>query len=230
MRQSAQKMQMQCVIYFSKRNKITLAKLAQNDYKTNKNSGLIRYGGLKRDPPFLLPGIKFFRNQRMRQTPLEQKITKIAEPIIADMGFDLVCVRITGESGATAVQVMAQDPVTKRLGVEDAAKISRSLSAVFDVEDPINGAYRLEVSSPGIDRLLIKKKDFEDYTGFEAKLELATPNKNGQRRFRGIITGIKDDVILLKSDQGEDVELPYSELTKAKLVLTDELIKATANL
>lgn len=164
----------------------------------------------------------------MRSTPLEDKISALAEPVIEDLGFSLVCVRITGENAASVVQVMAENPQTRRLGIDDCAKISRALSAVMDVEDPIKGAYRLEVSSPGIDRILVKEKDFTDFVGFEAKLETMTPNENGQRRFRGFIKGFEDGQILMTVDT-VDVRIPYSALAKAKLVLTDELIKATAN-
>ncbi len=165
----------------------------------------------------------------MRYTPLEQKIANLVTPVIEDLGFSFHTIKITGENEAMGVQVMAEDPQTKNLGVDDAAKISRAISAVMDVEDPINGAYRLEVSSPGIDRLLISQNDFESYKGFDAKLETTTPAENGQKKFRGIIGGIKENKILVSTDQG-DIEIPYPSLAKAKLVLTDELIKATANL
>ncbi len=164
----------------------------------------------------------------MRYSPLEQKIYDLVEPVVADLGFSLHHVKITGEGSASNVQIMAEDPAMKNLLVDDAAKISRAISAVMDVEDPINGAYRLEVSSPGIDRLLISQQDFEDFKGFEAKLETALPAENGQKRFRGVLNGMNDEKILVTTDTG-DVEIPYSDLAKAKLVLTDELIKATAN-
>ncbi|MGH1455298.1 MAG: ribosome maturation factor RimP [Alphaproteobacteria bacterium] len=166
----------------------------------------------------------------MRYTPLEEKIARLASPVIEDLGFALHHVRITGDTGASLVQVMAEDTETKNLGVDDAAKISRALSAVFDVEDPINGAYRLEVSSPGIDRMLIKETDFAEYKGFEAKIETLTPNADGQKRWRGVINGIQDNKILVTTEDQGDVEIPFLALAKAKLVLTDELIKATAKL
>ncbi|MCB1839672.1 MAG: ribosome maturation factor RimP [Alphaproteobacteria bacterium] len=165
----------------------------------------------------------------MKRTPLEEKLTKLMEPVIADLGFDLVLVSVIGEGGTKTVQVLAQDPQTRNLGIEDAAKISRSLSAVLDVEDPVVGKYRLEVSSPGIDRPLIKPEDFEHYTGFEAKLEIGTPMENGQRRFRGVLKGLENKSVLVETDKGE-VKLPLNDLTKAKLVLTDKLIKAAAQL
>ncbi len=165
----------------------------------------------------------------MRYTLLEERIIDIVKPVIEDLGFALHHVKITGEAGASIVQIMAEDPATRNLMVDDAAKISRAISAIMDVEDPINGKYRLEVSSPGIDRMLITQKDFENYKGHEAKLELLTPDENGQKRFRGVINGIKDNNVLVTTDRG-DVKLPYTSLSQAKLVLTDELIKATANL
>lgn len=165
----------------------------------------------------------------MRYTPLEEKIARLAAPVIEDLGFSLHLIKISGEISASLVQVMAEDPTTKNLGVDDAAKISRALSAVFDVEDPISGAYRLEVSSPGIDRALTKESDFESYKGFEAKIETYTPSETGQKKFRGFIGGMQENKILLTTDTG-DVEIPFGSVAKAKLVLTDELIKATANL
>ena len=166
----------------------------------------------------------------MRYTPLEEKIAKLAAPVIEDLGFSLHMVKITGEGNAQNVQVMAEDLETKNLGVDDAAKISRALSAVFDVEDPINGAYRLEVSSPGIDRALVKESDFENFKGFEAKIETLTPNENGQKRWRGIINGIENGQIFVTTEDQGDAQIPFAALAKAKLVLTDELIKATAKL
>ena len=164
----------------------------------------------------------------MNYTPLEQKIAELTAPIIEDMGFALHHVKISGALGAMVVQIMAEDKETKNLGINDAATISRALSTALDVENPIDGAYRLEVSSPGIDRILVNINDYEDYKGFEAKIESLTPIlENGQKKFRGCLGGINDDKILLATDQG-DVEIPYASVAKAKLVLTDELIKATA--
>jgi len=157
----------------------------------------------------------------------------IAAPVIADLGFAPVHINITGESTSQNVQIMAEDPKTGRLGVDDCAKISRAVAAVLDVEDPINGAYRLEISSPGIDRPLTRLQDFENYTGYDAKIEAATPmTENGQKKFRGLLKGLKKDgnhdMVLISTEQG-DFEIPYHDLVKGKLVLTDELIKKTAN-
>jgi ribosome maturation factor RimP len=163
----------------------------------------------------------------MKATPLEIKISKIIEPVVADMGLSLVCVRIIGEGGSQNVQVIAENPETRRLDIDSCAKLSKAISAVMDVEDPINGAYRLEVSSPGIDRILVKLEDFETYKGYEAKLETYSPIETGQKRFRGPLRGIEGNLVLITTDQG-DAQIPFENITKARLVLTDELIKATA--
>lgn len=165
----------------------------------------------------------------MRMSPIEYKITEFAKPVAEDLGLAIVAVKVSGEGGAQIVQVMAENPETRNLGVDDCAKLSRALSAVMDVEDPIQSAYRLEVSSPGIDRLLTRLHDFETYKGFEAKLETMMPAENGQKRFRGFIEGLEGETITLKTDQGL-VEIDFESLAKAKLVLTDDLIKKTANL
>lgn len=164
----------------------------------------------------------------MKLTPLEHRLSEYARPVIEDLGFALVLVKVVGEGGAQNVQILAEDPATRNLGVDDAAKISRALSAVFDVEDPIKGAYRLEVSSPGIDRPLVRIEDFEAYKGFEAKIESAVAAENGQKRFRGVLQGVNGENVLIDTDQGA-AEIPFANLTKAKLVMSDELIKKTAN-
>lgn len=165
----------------------------------------------------------------MKAQPIEQRIADIARPVVEELGFELYCVKVTGEEGSTIVQIMAEDPKTKRLGVDDCAKISREVATLMEVEDPISSKYRLEVSSPGIDRFLFKLEQFEEYKGFEVKVESDTPAENGQRKFRGRIEGLNDKNVMLKTDQG-DVEIPFGHMVKAKLVMTDELIKATANL
>lgn len=162
----------------------------------------------------------------MRATPLETRISEIVSPVVSDMGLDLVCVKIVGDGGSRNVQIMAEDPQTKRLDIDKCAALSKAVSAVLDVEDPISGAYRLEVSSPGIDRPLMRLEDFETYKGFEAKLETDMPNANGQRRFKGVLKGVKEENVAVETDQGLE-EIPFAALVKAKLVLTDGLVKAT---
>ena len=108
--------------------------------------------------------------------------------------------------------------------VEDCASISRTVSAIFDVEDPIIGAYTLEVSSPGLDRPLVRKKDFERYSGLEAKIELHQA-LNGQRRYSGILAGYADGVVTIVTENGA-TNLPFEEIDKAKLIITEDLLAA----
>lgn len=166
----------------------------------------------------------------MKLSPLEHKITQIIAPVIEDMGFRLVCVKSFGEGGHHTVQVMAENPKTGRLGVDDAAKISREISAVMDVEDPIEARYKLEVSSPGIDRPLVSIEDFDRYSGFDVKIEIDPPLDSGQKRFRCTIKGVDPEsgTIDTLTDENQEVVFDLSRVTKAKLVLTDELIKYTA--
>lgn len=142
-------------------------------------------------------------------------------PAIEDRGYRLVLIKMQGE----ILQIMAENPETKRLGVDECAEISREISALLDVEDPISGQYRLEVSSPGIDRPLTDMQDFVDFCGFEAKVEIDPPHE-GQKRFRGVLLKAENDTVEIRTDH-EDVAISYGAIQKAKLVLTDELIKAT---
>lgn len=163
----------------------------------------------------------------MKQTPLETKIEQIVRPVIDDMGLSLFSVKIIGEGGSKNVQIMAEDPKTKNLGVDQCAQISRAVSAIMDVEDPINGTYRLEVSSPGIDRPLRALEDFKTYQGYEVKLETDMPLLTGQKRFKGTLTGVEGETICINTEQGQ-AEIPFAIIAKAKLVLTEKLIKASA--
>ena len=162
----------------------------------------------------------------MKLTPLEKKLSNIISPIIEDMGFSLVLVKSFGKDGDHTVQITAEDPKTGKLGIDDCAKISRSISTVFDVEDPIDTAYKLEVTSPGIDRFLTRPQDFVRYKGFEVKVEIDMPMENGQKRFRGFIKDSNEENLTLDTDTG-DQEISLSSITKSKLVLTDNLIEAT---
>ena len=145
-------------------------------------------------------------------------------PSLEAMGYRVVRVAFTGGRRAT-LQVMAERSDEAMMTVDDCAIISHTVSALLDVADPIEGAYMLEVSSPGIDRPLVRREDFERFAGYEAKLELTQP-REGRRRFRGRLLGVDgDDVRLLVDD--EPVLLPLAAVVRAKLVLTDELIAAT---
>lgn len=157
----------------------------------------------------------------MRQTPLERRIAEIAGPCLEGLGFRLVAAQLGDHDGAHTLRILAENADGK-LTLDECAVISRTLSALLDVEDPIAGAYRLEVGSPGIDRPLIAPEDYIRFAGREAKIELDAP-LDGQRRFRGIVRGAADGAVTLETDQGARV-LPYERIEKAKLVLTDELL------
>jgi ribosome maturation factor RimP len=164
------------------------------------------------------------------ETGLEARIARIVEPVAAGLGYRLVRVKLSSMNGAT-LQVMAERP-DGTMTVEDCERLSRDLSPVLDVEDPIDAAYHLEVSSPGIDRLLVRRSDFERWTGHRAKVELMRP-LDGRRRFKGILAGLADDAVRIdidrKSnlDEPETVALPLAEIEEARLVLTDALIRDT---
>ncbi|NCO03124.1 MAG: ribosome maturation factor RimP [Alphaproteobacteria bacterium] len=155
----------------------------------------------------------------MRLSSLEKKIDGIIRPVIEELGFDLIWIEFAGG----ALQIYAQDPNTGNLSLKNCSDISREISPLLEVEDPIEGRYRLEVSSPGIDRMLVREQDYERYIGCVAKIELDMP-LDGQKRFRGTIEGLNDGEIALKTDTGL-VNLRFSDISKAKLVMTDELIK-----
>jgi ribosome maturation factor RimP len=157
---------------------------------------------------------------------LPARVAAIAEPVIEQLGYRLVRVRVSSSEGCT-VQVMAERP-DGSMAVEDCETVSRALSPVFDVNDPIDRAYRLEISSPGIDRPLVRKSDFDRYAGHLVKIEMDVP-VNGRKRFRGQLSGTQGGAAKLHRDdaaEGEeaDVLLPIEEMSEAKLVLTDELV------
>lgn len=161
----------------------------------------------------------------VRETGLAARIAELAEPVAEDLGFRLVRVRVSARDGCT-VQVMAERP-DGTMTVDDCAELSRGLSPTLDAADPIKSAYHLEVSSPGIDRPLVRPGDFERWTGHEARIELDMPREDGRKRFRGIIAGIDDGTVLLEVDtpEGAAVErFPAADLADARLVLTDALV------
>ena len=160
------------------------------------------------------------------ETGLAARVAHIVEPALADLGYRLVRVRISGLDGCT-VQVMAERPDGTML-IEDCEAVSRALSPVLDIADPIERAYRLEISSPGIDRPLVRRSDFERHAGHVAKIEMAVP-AYGRKRFRGAIAGVEGNSVRIRRDDakaGEEAEalLPMDEIADARLVLTDELI------
>ena len=163
------------------------------------------------------------------ETGLAAEIASLAEPVLADLGFRLVRVVVSGRNGST-VQIMAERPEEGTITVEECAEISRRLSPVLDVHDPIQGQYTLEVSSPGIDRPLVRPSDFDAWAGYEAKVELKQPI-SGRRRFRGLLEGIEGGEVRIEVDLGElghqVVGLPLGLVGEARLVLTDDLIRET---
>lgn len=144
------------------------------------------------------------------------------------MGYEIVRVLMVGEgSGKPTLQIMAEKP-DGTMPVDDCGRLSQAVSAILDVENVFEGAYFLELSSPGIDRPLTRLKDFDKYKGNEARVELDAP-VNGQKKFKGMLKGVKGENILLSIEEGGgDVSLPFSSLAKAKLLLTDALIGAAA--
>ena len=155
----------------------------------------------------------------MKQSGIERKISQMIQPVIEDKGYALVWVSMQGPD----LQILAENPQTRNLGVDECAMLSREIATLLEVEDVIKGRYRLEVSSPGIDRPLIKLQDFADFEGFEAKIELSQPIE-GQKRFRGFLKEVKENEIVMDTDHGT-AYLPYDSIEKAKLILTDKLIR-----
>lgn len=152
-------------------------------------------------------------------------IAQMIEPSLRAMGYRLVRVVVTSGRRAT-LQVMVERLDDVPMTVDDCAEISRSVSAILDVADPIAGAYMLEISSPGIDRPLVRAEDYDRFSGFEAKIELAQP-VGGRKRFRGRLLGTAGGDVRLATEAGE-ARLPLDVVARAKLVLTDDLIAAAA--
>lgn len=177
--------------------------------------------------PTLDPATDLLTEPRLVVEPgAAARVSAVAEPVLQGMGYRLVRIRISGEAGCT-VQIMAERP-DGSMQLEDCEAISRALSPVLDIADPIDRAYRLEISSPGIDRPLVRRTDFERFGGHLVKVEMAVAHQN-RKRFRGIINGVEGDAVRLTRDDVKagdeaDVLLPMADIGEAKLVLTDELI------
>ncbi|MDG6094162.1 ribosome maturation factor RimP [Acetobacter sp. AN02] len=161
-------------------------------------------------------------------TGLDGRVRDIVEPVLADLGFDLVRVSVLGRETPT-VQIMADRLDGNLINISDCEQISHAVGAVLDVEDPIPGNWTLEVSSAGIDRPLTRPKDWERFAGHLAKAEVLIP-VDGRKRFSGIVLGATEDSGRLRLDDGTEAVLPFRDLKKARLVLTDALIEATAHL
>ena len=154
--------------------------------------------------------------------PVEERVIALIEPTAAGLGYRIVRVRLSGNR-RKRLQIMGERVSDGEMGIDDCSKLSRALGPVFDLDDPVDGEYDLEISSPGIDRPLMRIEDFERFKGHEAKLETVMMTDN-QRRFKGVISAVEGDVIVLATDQGE-VRLKFGQLADARLVLTDRLIE-----
>lgn len=159
----------------------------------------------------------------MRSTnPLEEKVIKLLEPAAADVGYALVRVRLSGLK-RKRLQIMAERISDGTMNIDDCSKLSRAISPVLDAEGPIKGFYDLEVSSPGIDRPLVRIEDFARFVGHEAKIELSA-GVDGRRRYRGNIAAVNGDQVTMNVDNA-DVTFPFAWISEARLMLTDRLIE-----
>lgn len=168
--------------------------------------------------------------RQARETGQETRIATLIEPAINDLGYLLVRVRVLSTNGCT-LQIMAEDE-DGNFNISDCEKLSQEITPLLDVEDPIDRAYHLEVSSPGIDRPLVRLRDFERWIGHEARIELATMI-DGRKRFRGDLVAVKDaQVVLHLPDVPEgadpEVTLPFAQIADAKLMMTDKLLAQAA--
>ena len=152
---------------------------------------------------------------------MDKKLAELLNPILEDMGFEMVRVRLSSGNPST-LQIMA-DRLDGQIGVDELAEINTSVGTILDVEDPIPENYTLEISSPGIDRPLTRIKDFDSFQGFEAKIE-TTELIDGRRRFRGVLAGVNNDEVLINLEEGT-IGLKFTWLSEARLVLSDDLIK-----
>ncbi|MCX2561448.1 ribosome maturation factor RimP [Acetobacter farinalis] len=159
---------------------------------------------------------------------LEARLVALVAPTLEDLGYEIVRIAVLGRESPT-VQIMADRADGSLISVDDCERISHAVGAVLDVEDPIPGAWTLEVSSAGIDRPLTRAKDWNRFAGHQAKAEVLVP-VDGRRRFSGIVLGADDGVARLRLDDGTEVALPLEEIRRARLVLTDALIEASAQM
>ncbi|MDA0675464.1 MAG: ribosome maturation factor RimP [Proteobacteria bacterium] len=166
------------------------------------------------------------------QDPLESglalettaRVGRVIEPVLTERGFDLVRVRLSGTT-RPVLQVMAERKDERAMTVDDCATLSRAISVVLDAEDPVRGEYRLEVSSPGLDRPLVRPSDFQKYAGLDVKVQTRRA-LTGRKRFRGQLKGLEGDDVVLETEDG-CVKLPLNEVSEAKIVITEELLRAS---
>ena len=164
------------------------------------------------------------RRRGLRATnPAEERLLALIEPEAEGLGYRIVRVRLSGNR-RKRLQVMAERGSDGYMGIDDCGRLSRALSPMLDLKDPIAGEYDLEVSSPGIDRPLMRLEDFERFAGHEAKLE-TIGSIDGRRRFKGVIAGVSGDEVRLTSSEGGELRFKFAGLSDARLVLTDKLIE-----
>lgn len=183
-------------------------------------------------PPFVLFGETLFTidekvsgpSGRRNGMQLTDRIEELITPTVEGMGFSVVRVQLSGKQ-KVRLQIMAERQDEQSMIVDDCADLSRAISAVLDVEDPISGPYTLEVSSPGIDRPLVKLRDFERFAGFEARVETAVP-VDGRKRFRGRVLTVEDGTVRI-AVEGTEYALPFADIARAKLVITEDLLGAS---
>ena len=180
--------------------------------------------GSRKEPAFFVTRCQ--KKAYMKATTQERQISALIEPAIADLGYDLIQVRLIGSQKLQTLQVMAENPKTGKLDLNGCTAISRSISAILDVEDPIASAYQLEVSSPGMDRPLVKAADFEKYIGSKISLETEVPLEDDQKRFKGVLKSFADDMITLALDDDKEIKIEIENVVKARLVVTDEMVRA----
>ena len=156
-------------------------------------------------------------------------LAKQIEAEVSSLGYDLVRVAMIGGTSDPTLQVMAERPDTRQLDLADCETISRGLSVWLDANDPIEGTYRLEVSSPGIDRPLTRLKDYRDWAGHEARLSLVE-SRDGRKQYSGVLQGVDGEAVTIHGKDGQDYSFAFSDIASSKLLLTDKLINATAPL
>ncbi len=165
----------------------------------------------------------------VKESGIAARVAALAAPVLGDLGFRLVRVKLSGQDGGT-LQIMAERP-DGSFSVDDCETVSKAIAPVLEVDDPVSGAYRLELSSPGIDRPLVRLSDFERWAGYEARIDLAQPAE-GRKRHKGIVEGLTGGKVHLRRTDAKPGEAPVAALpvdliTEARLILTDVLITET---
>lgn len=163
------------------------------------------------------------------KTPEDRSLLELLDPVAEAAGYAIVRLRLMGGGArGRTLQIMAERPADGDMGIDDCTRLSRAVSEVMDAADPVSGEYRLEVSSPGIDRPLTRLEDFDTYEGYEARLELDRLAE-GRKRFKGVVAGVEGDAIGIDLEgEAETAMIPFAWITEAKLSLTDELMKKGA--